>query len=124
MARLSAKGFQAEMQALAASLRRQIETDCQAFPTDAEATAARQAAARDPQTGFRYFCQTYFPHYLTAAPGALHEFLFEFLPALVADPKGRKLALACRAARPRAPWPPCCSRCGARSPVRNATWCW
>lgn len=94
MARLSAKGFQAEMQALAASLRRQIETDCQAFPTDAEATAARQAAARDPQTGFRYFCQTYFPHYLTAAPGALHEFLFEFLPALVADPKGRKLALA------------------------------
>jgi predicted phage terminase large subunit-like protein len=82
------------LQALAAGLRRHIETDCAAFSTEAEATAARQAQARDPQTGFRFFCQTYFPHYLTAAPSVLHEFLFDLLPTLIAGPQGRKLALA------------------------------
>ena len=94
MAKLTAKAFQAELAALAARLRQQIDTDCAAFPLDAEATAARQARMRDPRTGFRAFCQTYFPHYLTAPPSVLHDYLFEALPALVADRRGRKLALA------------------------------
>ncbi len=94
MAKLSVRGFQAELQALAAGLRRHIETDCAAFSAEADATAVRQARVADPQTGFRFFCQTYFPHYLTAAPSALHDFLFDLLPTLIADPQGRKLALA------------------------------
>jgi predicted phage terminase large subunit-like protein len=93
MARLGVKAFQGELQALAGALRRQIETDCQAFPLDSAAIVERRARARAAD-GFRFFCQTYFPHYLSAPPALLHEFLFEALPALVADPRGRHLALA------------------------------
>lgn len=92
--RLTAKAFQSELAELAASLRRQIETECAAFPIDAEATEQRRQRMRHPETGFRAFCTTYFPHYLTAAPSVLHDFLYEALPAQIADPRGRKLALA------------------------------
>lgn len=93
MAKIGAKVFQGELQALAAALRRQIETDCQAFPLDPAAVTDRRARARAAD-GFHFFCQTYFPHYLNAPPALLHEFLFEALPALIADPRGRHLALA------------------------------
>lgn len=94
MARLTAKGFQAELQSLAAELRRHIAADCDGLPADPAAIVARQTAVRDPRDGFRFFCQTYFPHYLTAAPSVLHDFLYAALPALAAEPRGRKLALA------------------------------
>lgn len=94
MARLTAKAFQSELADLAAGLRRHIETDCPAFATDTAATAARRARMVDAEGGFRAFCETYFPHYLTAAPSVLHDFLYQALPALVADRRGRKLALA------------------------------
>lgn len=90
---LTAARFQSGLAALAAELRQQIEADCPAFPADPKAAAARAKRALAPD-GFRFFCETYFPHYLTAAPAVLHEFLFEALPALVADPRGRHLALA------------------------------
>jgi len=90
----SALEFQAQLDALAADLRLHIETDCHAFPLDAAATLARRTRVLSGADGFRFFCQTYFPHYCTAAPGVLHEFLFVALPALVDDPRGRKLALA------------------------------
>lgn len=96
MPRLStaALEFQAQLDALADDLRRHIETDCQAFPLDAAATSTRRARVIAGADGFKFFCQTYFPHYCTADPGILHDFLFVALPALVDDPRGRKLALA------------------------------
>jgi len=96
MPRLStaALEFQAQLDALADDLRRHIETDCQAFPLDAAATSTRRARVIAGADGFKFFCQTYFPHYCTAQPGILHDFLFVALPALVDDPRGRKLALA------------------------------
>lgn len=90
---LTAAKFQSGLAALAAELRRHIEAECPEFPSD-PAAAAERARRTSADDGFRFFCQTYFPHYLTAAPSVLHEFLFEALPALVADPRGRRLALA------------------------------
>ena len=89
--RLTARDFQAALAALATDLRQHIDTDCPEFPNDPAASAARARRARDD---FRFFCVTYFPHYLSAPPSLLHDFLFEALPALIADPRGRHLALA------------------------------
>lgn len=96
MTRLStaALEFQAQLDALAADLRRHIESDCTAFPLDPAATLSRRERVLTGADGFRYFCQTYFPHYCSAPPGVLHDFLFNALPALADDPRGRKLALA------------------------------
>ena len=89
--RLTAKEFQAALAELATELRAHIDLDCPDFSNDAGASAARVVRASND---FRFFCETYFPHYLTAAPSVLHEFLFEALPALIADKQGRHLALA------------------------------
>lgn len=96
MARLStpALEFQAQLDALADDLRRHIEADCTVFPLDATATLARRERVLTGADGFQFFCQTYFPHYCSAPPGLLHEFLFVALPALADDLRGRKLALA------------------------------
>ena len=59
MKKLSAKQFSAELAALTASLRTQVEADCAAFPVDAAASRVRRQRAQDD---FPFFRRTYVPH--------------------------------------------------------------
>lgn len=91
--KLSSKDFLRELALFGASLQRQIEAGCAAFPVDAAASATRRARV---QNDFVFFRQTYFPHYVTAGAGdsTLHTALDIRLPALVNAPEGQLLAVA------------------------------
>ncbi|MFG1409499.1 phage terminase large subunit [Xanthobacter sp. VTT E-85241] len=91
--RLTKAKFLEELAQTASSLRARIDADVDAFPVDEAARRARVARVSDPVDGFRFFCQTYFPHYIKSAPSLLHQHLYEDLPTLVAPGKtrGRKL---------------------------------
>ncbi|ORM62015.1 hypothetical protein PRCB_03030 [Pantoea rodasii] len=83
------------MNELAEGLRRTIEAECTGFCTDASAVTERRAAVSCPVTGYRYFVQTYFPHYVRHAdPSELHVYLFQRLPQIVAGTKGCNDAIA------------------------------
>ncbi|MFT4098164.1 MAG: phage terminase large subunit [Rhodoblastus sp.] len=88
MKRLTASSFRDQVADFAEGLRRRIDAEVSGFPTDPKARAARIARVRDPATGFRFFCETYFPHYLTKAPNRLHLALFEQLPVIVEKKPG------------------------------------
>lgn len=93
--RLSKAKFLEELAQVGASLRARIDADVDAFPVDEAARRDRVARASDPAGGFRFFCQTYFPHYIPpgSEPSLLHQHLYEDLPTLVAAGKtrGRRL---------------------------------
>ena len=80
----SQREFEAELAKLGEELRRTIELECEAFPTDAAASAARRERAL---FDYRFFCQTYFPHYVPTPHFSLfQQFIFERLPALIDGP--------------------------------------
>ncbi|MDE2577940.1 MAG: phage terminase large subunit [Hyphomicrobiales bacterium] len=90
MSKLSPTAFRDQVAAFTDTLRRRIDAEVSGFPTDPRARAVRVAKVKDPATGFRFFCETYFPHYLTKAPNRLHLHLFAELPAIVErKPGGR-----------------------------------
>jgi predicted phage terminase large subunit-like protein len=76
--------FEDALARLGEELRRQIELECEAFPTDPEASRKRAKRARDD---YAYFCKTYFPHYVpTPHFSIFHRFLFERFPAVIDGP--------------------------------------
>ncbi|WP_282093050.1 phage terminase large subunit [Epibacterium ulvae] len=96
---MKVKDFLSEITDLAEGFRQKIELEVDAFPTDEAARKARVAAVADPVTGYRFFCDTYFPHYFTAPPSKLHQDLFQSLPDMVAQENGqRRLVIAPRGA--------------------------
>lgn len=88
---VSAKNFRQGLAAMAEALRRTIEAEVSGFDPDPGASAARAGRAKEE---FQFFATTYFPHYLVHAPSQLHGHLFQALPNLTVDPRGRRLALA------------------------------
>lgn len=97
MKKIVKKDFLAELAALATSLRRQIEADCDAFSVDAEASHQRRTKAQDD---FAFFRSTYFPHYTHQKNGKstgnsqLHTYFDAVLPHAVDAPTGVKIATA------------------------------
>lgn len=89
VATLSPRQFLGAVEEFAVALRRRIELSCEAFPSDPRATRNRREQALRPD-GFRFFAQTYFPHYLQKAPSLLHEHLFSRLPEIAFDPTGAR----------------------------------
>ena len=87
----SSKAFQQEVQRLAEGLRQRIEAEVAGFSADPKKAANRSARAKQ---NFRYFCKTYFPHYISRHDSVLHTWLYNRLPSLVADKRGIKLAVA------------------------------
>lgn len=85
------KDFQAQLADLAYALQLQIDTDVEGFPIDAQASAERRARAWDD---FGFFVPTYFPHYATAAPSKMHQWVFSNLPRSVNAREGLRLAMA------------------------------
>lgn len=82
--------LEAEIAALGASLRAQIEREVTGLDESPEAIAERRRQVMDPQTGFQFFAATYFPHHVRSpdTPSVLHQDLFKRLPAAVDDPVG------------------------------------
>ena len=82
--KLSSKDFLAELAELSASLRRTIEAEDVGFDPSATAIAERRGLVADPVTGFEYFVQHYFPHYVRhAARSELHNYLYKRLPEII-----------------------------------------
>ena len=89
MKKLNAREFKKSIEEIAAVLRQQIELEVDAFPADPKLRADRLAKTADPISGYRFFAETYFPHYLTMEPSVLHEHLYEDLPQIVQDKNGQ-----------------------------------
>jgi predicted phage terminase large subunit-like protein len=88
---LSKREFLAGLSALAAELRQEIEAKVDGFDPDPKAQENRQ---REAVQSLAFFARTYFPHYCSAQPSVMHEWLFERLPRLARAKAGAKLALA------------------------------
>ncbi|MBP8277059.1 MAG: phage terminase large subunit [Propionivibrio sp.] len=75
------RDFQQRMEALSEELRQTIELECEAFPVDPAASRARRERA---VVDYRFFCQTYFPHYVPTPHFSLfQQFIFERFPAVI-----------------------------------------
>lgn len=92
---LKQKDFLNSLKELANAYRTAIENSYDGFDDTPSVVAKRQAKVADPITGFDYFVNTYFPHYVrTPSKSALHTYLFTVLPKVLHDKKGAKLAIA------------------------------
>lgn len=93
--KLTLKQFQQSLQEYVASLRQTIEAECLGFSVNPMESANRRLAVAHPETGFEYFCETYFPHYIrNEHRSELHKFLFKRLPQIIASPDGENDAIA------------------------------
>ena len=91
MANITPRQFTKELEELAGSLRDQIEAEVTGFTRNAHAQQKRRSkAVRD----FGYFANTYFPHYIKAAPSFFHQELYRLLPPLAKAGDNSHLALA------------------------------
>ncbi len=89
--------FKKSIDELAAMFRQQIELEVDAFPADPNLRKERLKNVKDQATGYRFFAETYFPHYLTMDPSELHSHLYENLPQIVQDKNGQyRLVIAPR----------------------------
>ncbi len=80
--------FLDEIGQIAEAFRRKIELEVEAFDTCVDARSERLNQVNDPLSGFRFFCETYFPHYLEEEASHLHEELFEMLPRALQTKEG------------------------------------
>ncbi|MFA6966076.1 phage terminase large subunit [Bosea sp. (in: a-proteobacteria)] len=83
--RFTPHSFREAVAGLQDQLRRRIEAEVDGFPADDAARRERIARVMDPVGGYRFFVETYFPHYIKAAPNLLHEHLFERLPRMIVE---------------------------------------
>ncbi len=75
------RDFQQRMEQFAEELRQTIELECEAFPSDPAASKARRERA---VVDYRFFCQTYFPHYVPTPHFSLfQQFIFDRFPAVI-----------------------------------------
>ena len=81
---MKAKEFIKSLAAMAADLRRTIEAEVEGFDASPAAVAERRRRVFDPVSGYEYFVNHYFPHYVRSPhKSQLHEYLFETLPAVL-----------------------------------------
>jgi predicted phage terminase large subunit-like protein len=93
--KFTSRDFASELADLAASLRRTIEAEDVGFDPSAAAIAERHKQVKDPVTGYEFFIENYFPHYVRHKDKSeLHKYLFSRLPEIVASPKGENDAIA------------------------------
>lgn len=75
------KEFERELDQLGEQIRSTIELECEAFATDPAASKERRERAWHD---YRFFCQTYFPHYVpTPHFSKFHDFIFQRFPECV-----------------------------------------
>jgi len=86
--RLSRSGFRDAVAGLAAEFSQWIELSVDAFDPDPAARQLRLARVADPVTGYRYFLETYLPHYIRGEASLFHEAIFARVPAIMSASKG------------------------------------
>ncbi|MBF0096245.1 MAG: phage terminase large subunit [Magnetococcales bacterium] len=94
MTRKTPRQFLAFVTDTAERLRKEIEAKVDGFPVDPAASTIRQQHAL---ADFRFFAQTYFPHYVGNKESVLHQYLYKRLPVLAKKDDirhGSKLAVA------------------------------
>lgn len=90
--KLSRREFLKELEAFSEAQRLLIENECDAFSTD---PAASKERSEQVKTDFKFFAQTYFPHYVKGESSAFHEYAFAHYPKQILDTsKGYHDALA------------------------------
>ena len=91
----SRREFELELARLGEDIRRLIELECEAFAPDPIASQTRRERV---QHDYRYFCTTYFPHYVPTPHFSLfQEFIFKRLPEVIdSQADGREVHLAPR----------------------------
>jgi len=73
--------FEQELAILGEDIRNQIELECEAFPTDPEASKTRRERAAND---YEFFCKTYFPHYVPTPHFSLFQkFIFKRMPEII-----------------------------------------
>ncbi len=90
-AKLKRAEFLAELGAFAAKTRQLIESECDGFPVDDAARKQRVAKARKD---FRYFCYTYFPHYVSGEPSEFQTWVYEQFPKRIDNLRGTKTCVS------------------------------
>ncbi|MGD9863043.1 MAG: phage terminase large subunit [Pseudodonghicola sp.] len=94
--KISAKEFKASIQQMGDELARWVELSVDAFPADAEAKRHRVQRVKEDD-GFKFFLETYLPHYVKGEPSLFHQAIFERVPEILASDKGvRDLLIAPR----------------------------
>ena len=87
---LSPAKFREAVKAHAAALDRWIELSVDAFPSDPASRAERLARVNDKETGFRFFVETYLPHYVKGDASLFHEAVFERFPEIIHGQDGNQ----------------------------------
>lgn len=89
--KLTVREFSAGIGDLISTLRQQVEAGVEGFAPDSAASAMRRVHAFG---SFRFFCLTYFPHYVKSSPATLHEWLLDEFQRIVDNNEGDHLAVA------------------------------
>lgn len=93
--KFSGKDFEKELEAYSASLRRLIEAEGVGLDPSPMAILSRRECVMHPVSGYAYFVENYFPHYVRHKDRSeLHRYLFARLPEIVASPKSENDAIA------------------------------
>lgn len=92
---MKSRDFLNNIAELAEAYRRTIEAECLGFSIDYESSQKRIESTIDPVSGFDFFVNNYFPHYIKhPSKSELHEYLFQTLPEIIRQPKSEQLAIA------------------------------
>jgi predicted phage terminase large subunit-like protein len=91
MAKLTKKEFLFQLTELASAMQMAIEAECDGFDTDPLQIQARRLSAFG---SFRFFAQTYFPHYIKHDPATVHDYLFDRFQEVVDNKIGDHDAVA------------------------------
>ncbi|KQI69782.1 hypothetical protein AN189_02930 [Loktanella sp. 3ANDIMAR09] len=94
---MTPRAFKEAVAAHAASLDRWIELSVDAFASDPQSKAERLRRVSDRESGFRFFVETYLPHYVRGEASLFHEAAFERFPRMLHAIEGdrRKGAKEC-----------------------------
>jgi predicted phage terminase large subunit-like protein len=88
---LRSKEFIAELAAFAESQRTLIQAECSGFSTDPTARDIRRTRAA---SDFRFFCKTYFPHYIKGDESLFHTWFYDNVPKLIDEPSGKLINIS------------------------------
>ncbi|MGT3004374.1 phage terminase large subunit [Pasteurella multocida] len=92
---MKTKEFLKELDAYHDSLRQKLEAAFDGWDDSPEAVLSRRTKVLDPVSGFDFFVNNYFPHYVrSSSRSALHHFLFEQLPLALQKPTSVHMAVA------------------------------
>lgn len=91
MAKLTRREFEKQLAQYAGELRARIEAEVDGFAVDAKAKSARVAKQ---VSDFRFFCLTYFPHYVSNKESNFHRWVSSELAPKLKENKGNKYAVA------------------------------